>query len=370
MEPLLRMNNKRQSAARPGQAPRVFAALLCIGLLPCVSFASGDPERTCEAQALGIRFSYPAGFVVGSFDTTHDLTGHFRRQIVLVDPAELNGLPRTAIPVGDIPTISIGVETGTQAEFLARFMDIDIVRKFFSAEVAESEFRRTIGAHTAYRLPGYPGPYGDALFYYLVPLADGRCVELSAHKYYFRKPKGGASGGYPETHYDRIIERVIETLLSCTVHADSIRAGFSVNAGQWIEPLDQFSSSDQGDIDIDQSMQDGKVLVVRFDLDGDSIPEYFVRTLCGNGGCEYPVFDGRTERFLGSVFGSEIWVLHQSMGGMPVIEAFGHLSAGEGIIGSYHFNGAGYKRVSTRTVSSGEETEAMYKELHRAPRIN
>jgi hypothetical protein len=318
---------------------------------------------------LHIRFSYPSGFAVGSYDTTNDLTGHFRKQIVLVDPKELGKYSRTAIPVGDLPTISIGVESDTAGILLKPFTDIEIVKKFFSIDIKEAEFKKTIGVNTAYRLPGYPGPYGESAYYYLVPMANGRYIELEAHKYFFRKTKNPRTGKYPETHYDKVIERIIETLTMHAVHADSILVGFSSTAGQWIEPFDELYESDHGDIDIESSLSDGKVLVVRIDLNGDNFQEYFVRTLCGDGGCEYPIFDGRTRCFLGSVFGSEIWLLHRTSHGMPVIESFGHVSASEGLIGRYQFTGTTYHLVSSRTVRTGEETELMYKELHKAPRI-
>ncbi|MDH3252962.1 MAG: hypothetical protein OEM41_09240 [Ignavibacteria bacterium] len=166
-----------------------------------------------ESHTLSLRFSYPSGFVVGSYDTTNDLTGHFRKLVVLVDPDELGDYSRNAIPPGDVPTIAIGVESDTAGILLKPFTDIDIVRKFFSVDLSQQEFKKEIGVNTAYRLPGYPGPYGDASYYYLVPLPGGRYVEFIAHKHFFRREKNPTTGQYHETHYDRVIERIISTLM-------------------------------------------------------------------------------------------------------------------------------------------------------------
>jgi len=342
---------------------------LCLLLLPIVqglSVASNDSLLTFESQNHQMRFSYPAGFIVGSYDTTYDVTGHFRKQIVLVDPKELGNYSQMAIPVGDLPTISIGLELDTAGILLKPFTEIDIVKKFFSVDIKEAEFKKSIGDNVAFRLPGYPGPSGQSAYFYLLPMSNGRYVELTAHRYFFKKTKNPRTGKYPDTEYDKVIEKIIETLTMYTVQSDSVLVGFSLQAGQWIEPLDEFYRSD---IDIEASLNAGKILVVRLDLNGDNVDEYFVRTLCGNGGCEYAIFDGRTGRLLGNVFGSEVWLLRQTIDAMPVIESFSHVSASAGSIVRYQFNGTVYEDVSSRQVIAGEETELMYKELYKAPRI-
>ena len=96
--------------------------------------------------------------------------------------------------------------------------------------------------------------------------------------------------------------------------------------------------------------------------------EFFLRTLCGNGGCEYPIFDGRTYVYLGSVFGSEIWLLRHHSHALPVIESFSHLSALLGTIGRYEFNCSRYEKVLSREIGN-EETQLLYKRLDAIPRI-
>lgn len=60
-----------------------------------------------------------------------------------------------------------------------------------------------IGPREAYVLPAFPGPYGDHMFYYLVPLKDGSILEIYA-------PKTDEEN--KPTHYDQVIRRLIESL--------------------------------------------------------------------------------------------------------------------------------------------------------------
>jgi hypothetical protein len=145
-----------------------------------------------------------------------------------------------------------------------------------------------------------------------------------------------------------------------------IRIRFNYNDGQWLAPRNEFSCPGL-DLVADQDKQ-GRLLTIRIDLNGDGVPEYFLRTLCGNGGCEYPVFDGRTSAYLGTIFGSEIWLLHRLSHGLPIIESFSHLAAFVGTVGRYEFNGERYKEVSSRQIGD-EETQLLYKRLDAAPRI-
>ena len=150
----------------------------------------------------------------------------------------------------------------------------------------------------------------------------------------------------------------------------SIRIGFSIKNGQWVKPLDEFFV---GGFEMERSQEQGggKVLVVRIDLNGDGTRDYFVQdtSTCGNGGCPYLIIDGRTNRFLGSVFGTEVWLLHQKSHGMPIIEAYGHVAADRGLVGRYEFNGTEYEKVSSQEIEGAEENELFYRKLYSAPRF-
>jgi hypothetical protein len=146
---------------------------------------------------------------------------------------------------------------------------------------------------------------------------------------------------------------------------DSERILVVLGSGQWMAPRDEFFVPG---VDLDAGQEGGKLLTDRFDLNGDGAPEYFLQTVCGNGGCEYPLFDGRTYAYLGSVFGSTVWLLRRRSHGLPAIEAYSHLSAMRGTIGRYEFNGTQYREMSSQEIGD-EETQALYKRLEAAPRI-
>jgi hypothetical protein len=149
-------------------------------------------------------------------------------------------------------------------------------------------------------------------------------------------------------------------------NSGSILVHFNISAGQWALPHDDFF---RPGVDLETDLdKDGKLLTVRIDLNDDGVPEYFLRTLCGNGGCEYPIFDGRTHAFLGSVFGSEVWLLRRRSHALPVIETFGHVAAMRGTMARYEFNGSRYEMLSSREIGD-EETQLLYKRLDAASRI-
>jgi hypothetical protein len=143
----------------------------------------------------------------------------------------------------------------------------------------------------------------------------------------------------------------------------SCRVIFDVNKGDWIEPIEEFF---RANVDIEsEQREDGKVLAVKVDLNDDGEPEYFIRTVCGNGGCDYPIFDGRSKRFLGSVFGSVVWLSMDTANGMPIIQSYSHLAALRGVVFRYEFDGTRYKQVSSRELS-GEENDSFFEALSRA----
>ena len=120
----------------------------------------------------------------------------FENAVVLVEPGQLRGRAPSAVPVGEVPTIAVDVQSGSDAAFKR-------------ASFLKSDYAVTIGGRTVYRLPGYPGPYGDQAFYYLIPFTDGRLAEITAHRFYFRDPKPAGATEHARTRYDRVIESVI-----------------------------------------------------------------------------------------------------------------------------------------------------------------
>src|SRR5262245_41635552 len=64
---------------------------------------------------------------------------------------------------------------------------------------------------------------------------------------------------------------------------------------------------------------------VHVDLNGDGIKDYLIqsaRSLCGNGGCVYAIFDGATGKELGQVFGSPVYAHAEKAHGYPIIDGY------------------------------------------------
>lgn len=160
--------------------------------------------------------------------------------------------------------------------------------------------------------------------------------------------------------------------VALALEADSIQTSFSARQGRWSKPPDAFFIGIPADFDMELDLERnrGRVFMLRVDLDGDGAPEYFVQnhSTCGNGGCPYAIFGGRTRRFIGRLFGYRIWVLRERTGGMAVIESIGHLSAQSAMIVRYQFDGSRYKDVSAVEIH-GTAVDDVNRVLDIAPRV-
>ena len=166
-------------------------------ILPVVSKL---PPRVV-VDRLGIDFEYPERFVVGRFQKEELLPSMkiknyqspFENAVVLVELDQLMKFSAEKIPLGEIPVIWVDRMRDKKSRFMKSLL--------------KEGHKKNIGAHEVYQLPGYPGPYGDAVYYYLLPLANGDLLEFGAHKLFFRN-----ADPPPATDYDQIIEKIITTL--------------------------------------------------------------------------------------------------------------------------------------------------------------
>ena len=164
--------------------------------------------KTYSNIPLGLKFDYPARFEVGSFKKEpyeyppelkeRGYDPPFENAVVLIEPAQLHGASLNAIPVGDVPALWLEFQTGSRAMFLPSLF--------------RESYQMRIGQHTVYKFPGYPGPYGDNAWYYVIPVAPAWLLEITGHKYYFLDGSGENGGKGPETHYDEVIENIIRNL--------------------------------------------------------------------------------------------------------------------------------------------------------------
>ncbi len=83
------------------------------------------------------------------------------------------------------------------------------------------------------------------------------------------------------------------------------------------------------------------------DLNQDSTEEYFVRGLCGTGGCEYVILNSTATSLLGIVTGDPVCLTWSDTSVFPLIESFSHQSAGTGLHRTYTYNGQMYELAAS-----------------------
>ena len=179
-------------------------SLLSFAMATTLAVAAAD-QGIAGHEVLGIRFNCSNRFVMGAYKSDEivqesatvlknagiDLSG--TNCIALIEPNELGSQAHDEIELGEVASISITRYTGQYAEFHKRNFCI-------------SNCLVTINGILAYKLPGAPGPFGDELHYYLVPMSNGDILELSAPRHYLSRDN-------PElTRYDKDIEAIISSI--------------------------------------------------------------------------------------------------------------------------------------------------------------
>ncbi len=182
-------------------------------------------QKTYRNERYGFEFKYPQSFLVGKFkqevspssnvppDIQKKLSDlSLNNAIVLVESEQatlFQNSPKAfsvdSIPVGDVPVITIKPIT-TSADF---YRSVYIDREFFSELKFSSDYKTKkiqIGNYQVTKLPGYPGPYGDAGYYYLLPISDDLIIEFMAPR-----EKILTNTEMTESHYDKVIEDIIST---------------------------------------------------------------------------------------------------------------------------------------------------------------
>src|SRR4051812_24665053 len=126
----------------------VFLGLLLIAAAPAAS------RRRAKVGEIELSFELPSSFEIGRF-TPGDV---FPDAAVMVEPSQLGSHALSSIPVGDVPVIWIDVVTKEDFAFMKR-----TIPNFDS-------YQTTVEGRRVWKLPGFPGPYGEEFFYYLVPI--------------------------------------------------------------------------------------------------------------------------------------------------------------------------------------------------------
>lgn len=177
-------------------------------LLPLILFSCVKVEysqngikgtKLYKDSELGIEFSYPENMLIGRYLPEE----YFEKHIVLVEPSVLGNLDPNSIPVGQLPVISLNIQRDEEVLFSDK--DFARFRKFNEIQIIN------IGEYEVYKLPSYPGPYGNNAFYYLIQLSNSDVLEIYAHKHHFRTGTE-SNTNFKNTHYDIIIEKLIGTI--------------------------------------------------------------------------------------------------------------------------------------------------------------
>jgi len=107
-----------------------------------------------------------------------------------------------------------------------------------------------------------------------------------------------------------------------------------------------------------------------FDLNSDKKPEYFVPFRCGGvGNCDWGVFALNPTRFLGIVNGKYIYV-HAQKVHWPDVFGYGHLSAAEGALETYRFNGRYQRQKNSYPIGDEKQTLEIQSVIgHKLPAV-
>jgi hypothetical protein len=74
----------------------------------------------------------------------------------------------------------------------------------------KEDFEKKIGSHTVFNFPGFPGPYGENAYFYIVPRGDGSSIGIHAPR--FLSKRGVSLNERPPSGMDSIIEGLIATM--------------------------------------------------------------------------------------------------------------------------------------------------------------
>jgi len=115
--------------------------------------------------------------------------------------------------------------------------------------------------------------------------------------------------------------------------------------------------------------EDAAIKGLIVDLNRDRVYEFLVQSapsLCGNGGCRYLLFEGRTHKQLGTFFATWLQVERETANGFPKISTLERLGLNRATYTEYAFDGQAYAVTDTRTVE-GSALSALMEKVRAVP---
>jgi len=158
-----------------------------------------------------------------------------------------------------------------------------------------------------------------------------------------------------------MIKQLVSLIILFTIYSGSSAQGIvNIRATVDLTTADTFKQSgDSAGVEAD-SNADNTIQVCSCDLDGDGSPEHFTtqESLCGAHDCQWLITETKTNRELGEIDASVIFVTDSTRNKFSVLEAFSKCGGGCGSVGTYEFVDGSYQLI--KTVSLVDEAIDKY----------
>ncbi len=161
-----------------------FIILACFSII----LAAASHSRADSAD-LGITYTVPDGFIIQ--DRNPPPTGW--KEIYMVQEKKGNANQKHS------PELSI-----------CSFDEKTTARMLGVADQMQGTYKTQIGSHSVIVLPGFPGPYGEDAFFYIVPRGDGTSIGITAPRF-LSKP-GISSNDRHSSGMETVIETLVATM--------------------------------------------------------------------------------------------------------------------------------------------------------------
>ena len=168
----------------------IISSLFALASVSCSKPEVSLPSPRFGASKLGISFTIPKGFEIQER----------KQQPWEKNRPEVYMIQSTAHPDTEYP-LDLSICSYNE-KYTAMLMSVPWQKK--------GNFEKTIGSHTVFDFPGFPGPYGENAFFYLVPRGDGTSIGILAPR--FLSKRGVSLNERPPSGMDSIIEGVIATM--------------------------------------------------------------------------------------------------------------------------------------------------------------